>query len=482
MASDAPASPAIQPYPQRWLILAAIVLTTFLGTWDGSAPVVALPAITRQYGVGIDSAVWVLTLSSLLFAVPMAIFGKLGDMIGHKRIYLIATLIYILAAAGAGTAPTFGWLIFFRSLEGLASAPWFTAALAIFATTFAPNERGRAMGIMGAGASLAWASGPLLGGLLLQAFDWQAIILVEIPVAILSLAMAWWLIPEDSHKTQEQFDLAGAATFTGLALVLMFGLRIVSDSGWASLPTLAAGGAFVVILALFILIERRHVAPFIPLNLFANRRYTVATLFSATQIVTQFAMMFLVPLYLLEVAGLDPAASGLIVAGLSVARIIFEPVAGRIAELRGCRLPSTVGIGMIIAVAAGFAFVLAPTTPGGIIFTALFVFGVGIVLGRTPVFLAVTHLADRERLGLALGVFSMLTFAGGALGQTFFGVLLQTLSGSGSAPLATVPEPELVLAFSICFALVVGLAALAGVFAQDLPGRKMMNDVVAIHS
>ncbi|MBI3762243.1 MAG: MFS transporter, partial [Chloroflexi bacterium] len=339
-------------------------------------------------------------------------------------------------------------------------------------------ERGRAMGFMSMAASLAWAGGPPLGGLLMRALPWQSIILVEIPVTLIAVVLAWRIMPEDSQTSRPQFDLVGAGSLTASALVLMLGLRQVGQWGWTGGPTLMMAGVFVALIGVFLVTETRHKAPFVPLSLFANRRYSAATAFSATQLMTMFALTLLVPVYLLEVGGFDPAAAGLLVAGLSIARIFFEPIAGRIAELRGSRLPALIGIGLLVAIALAFALGLTPRTPGWLIFVGMFAFGVGISLGRTPVNAAVTHLVDRERLGLALGVFSMITFTGGALGQTFFGVLLRTLSGAGDAPLATAPRPDLLAAFGISFGVVVGVAALAGIFGLRLPGRPMVKDVI----
>jgi EmrB/QacA subfamily drug resistance transporter len=477
MASSSAVDAAARPAPLRWVTLGAVVLTSFLGTWDGAAPVVALPAITRQYGVGIDSAVWVLTAGSLLFAVPMAVFGKLGDMFGHKRIYLVAAGAFAVFAGLAGLATSFGWLLAFRALQGLASAPAYTATMALIATTFPIEERGRAMGVMSMAASLAYAVGPALGGLLMAAFSWQAIILVEIPVALLALGLAWWLMPGDEHAARPDFDWVGAASLTGSVLVLMVGLRAAGESGWTSGPALALAGLLAGLIGLFVITERRHPAPFVPLSLFANRRFAAATAFSATQIMTMFAMVLLVPLFLQEAGGVDPATAGLLVSGLPLARIVFEPLAGRWVELRGSRLPSLVGTGLLVLIGLGFALALTPATPGWLVFAGLFAFGLGVSLGRTPVNAAVTQLVDRQRLGLALGVFSMITFGGGALGQAFFGVLLRTLSGAGSAPLASAPRPALLAAFGVSFGIVAGAALLAEAFGLRLPGREMTAHV-----
>jgi len=457
-------------------------MSQFLGTWDGAAPAVALPAITREYGVGIDAAVWVLTIGSLLFAVPMAIFGKLGDMFGHRRIYLVSTGAFAVAALLAGLAPTFGWMLFFRGLQGLASAPAFTVVMVMIATTFPAGERGRAMGVMAMSASAAYAVGPVLGGLLMELFSWRSIILVEVPVAILAVVLAWRLLPDDSQRSRPQFDLVGAGSLTASVLTLMLTLRMVGLWGWTGTPTLLMGGVAIVLFGIFLVAETRAEHPFVPLNLFSNTKFAAATMFSMTQMITLFGASLLVLLFLQEFKGYGPARAGLLVAGLSVARIFAEPISGRIAELRGSRLPSLVGTTLIAAVALGLAFSLSAELPDWLIASAMVALGVGISLSRTPVNTAVTHLVDNHRLGLALGVFSMLTFTSASLGQAFLGVLLRGISGAGDAPLASAQQPALLLAFSISFGVIAGSALLASFFGLRLPGKEMVMDVVPASS
>lgn len=469
-------------YRLRWVTLGAIILTSFVGTWDGSAPLVALPAITREFGVGIDTAVWVLTIDSLLFAVPMAIFGKLGDMFGHRRIYLVGTGGFALTALLAGLAPSFGWLIFFRALQGICSSPAFTATMALIATTFPSHERGRAMGIMSMAASLAWATGPVVGGLLMQWFSWRAIIHAEIPVALVALALAWRLMPQDSRRSQPKFDVLGAASLTASMLTFMFTLRMVGVWGWAGRPTLTLGLLSLGLLGIFLLTEARVRMPFVPLNLFANAQFTMVTVFSVVHMFTLFGATLLIPIFLQEVKGYTPARAGLLVVGLSIARILFEPLAGRVVEVRGSRLPGLVGTFIIASVALSIALALTATIHDWVVAGAAIALGIGISMGRTPVNTAVTHLVEAERLGLALGVFSMLTFTGGSLGQAFFGVLLRGLSGTGNLPLASAPQPRLVVAFSMSFGVIAGVALLASFFGLRLPGREMVGDVVAARS
>lgn len=457
-------------------------MTSFIGTWDGAAPVVALPAITREYGVGIDTAVWVLTVGSLLFAVPMAIFGKLGDMFGHRRIYLVATGGFAIAALLSSLAPSFGWLLFFRAMQGLGSSPAFTATMALIATTFPKGERGRAMGFMATAASIAWAAGPAVGGMLMKWFSWRAIILAEVPVALLALILAWRLMPVDTRKSQPQFDVLGAASLTAAVLMFMFALSMVGRAGLTGFPTLLFAGLSLCLLGVFLVTELRVESPFVPLNLFANIRFSAATVFSMVHMFTLFGTMLLIPVFLQEVRGYDPARAGLLILGFSVARIFFEPLAGRITEVRGSRLPSLFGTYLIAGVALLFALSLAASTPDWVVVSVSIALGIGVSMGRTPVNTAVTHLVESERLGLALGVFSMLTFSSGSLGQAFFGVLLRGISGTGSAPLATASQSVLVLAFSASFGVIAGVAFLSSFFGLRLPSREMINEIVPAHS
>jgi len=481
-------APPARGLPLRWFTLAAMAMSTFIGTWDVSAPVVAVPAITRQFNVGVDSAVWVLTVESLMFAVPLALFGKLGDMFGHKRTYLISAGAFVIVTWLAASARGFGWLIFFRALQGLANAPGYAATMALIGSSFPLAERGRAMGFHGMAAALGWALGPILGGLIMLRYAWQALLWAEVPLMALAFVLAWRLMPDDAHASPElgpaaprpvearraarpRFDLVGAVSLTISSLLLMFGLAQVGETGWTGGPTLALAGGFVALIGLFLYVERRHPAPFVPLSLFGNGRFSAAALFSAIQLTIMLAITLLVPVYLQEVNGVDPATAGLAVTMLSLARVVFAPVAGRLAEVLGPRLPTLAASGLLLLIALGFAVWLTPLTPGWLIFAAMFAAGAGVSFTRIPVNAAATHLVSPANLGLAMGVFSMVTFAGGSLGQTFFGALLRTLSGAGSAPLAAAARPDLLGAFTVSFAVVMGLAAAAGALGLLLPSR-----------
>jgi MFS family permease len=410
----------------------------------------------------------------------------LGDLFGHRRIYLLAAGAFIVFTVLAATARNFTWLIVFRGLQGLCTSPGFTASMAYIGSAFGREERGRAMGIQGMAAGLGWTVGPFLGGLLMLRFPWQAILWAEIPLMAIAFLVAWRLMPEDARSpglparagSRQRLDVVGAGTLTASALVLMLGFGQVGQAGWTGGSTLAFAGGFAALLAVFFLNERRHPSPFVPLGLFAGRRFPAAIALSALTVMLMLAMVLLVPVYLQEVNGVDPATAGLFITALSVARVLFAPVAGRVADARGPRLPALAAAGLMTALALGFAFRLTPDVPGWLIVVAMFAFGAGVAFSQIPVNAAATYLAAPAYLGLAMGVYSMITYSSGSLGQTFFGVLLRTLSGASNAPLAAAPRPALLGAFSAAFLVVAGMAALAGALALRMPGRELGSDGV----
>jgi MFS family permease len=476
-----PAVHAARPLPTRWLVLSALVLSSFIGTWDVAAPVVAVPAITRQYNVGVDSAVWVLTIESLMFAVSMAVVGKLGDMYGRKRLYLISAGAFVLFTILAATARSFTWLIVCRALQGVSSSPGFTASMAYIGAEFPRAERGRAMAVQGISAGLGWTLGPILGGLMLLRFAWQSMIWIEIPLAALSFGLVLRLMPDDSRASRVPVDLIGAATLTASALVLILGLGQVSKAGWMGGPALALAGGFVALLVVFFVTEMRHPTPFVPLSLFADGRFSAAIAFSAITITIMLGVTLLVPLYLQEANGISPASAGLFLTGLSVARVLFAPAAGRVAEVHGPRLPSVAATGLLAVLTLGFVlWPPAPQTSGWLIFAAMFGVGLGIAFSQIPVNMAATYAAVPAQLGLAMGVFSMITYAAGSLGQTFFGALLPSLSGAGNAPLSAASRLDLLGAFRVSFAVITALAVLAGGIGLLLPGREMETSVESV--
>ncbi len=448
-------------YRLRWWILGTLLIGTVTGTLGNSLVNVALPSIMAHFSVDVGTGIWAVTIYILLFAVTMPLFGRLGDMYGYKRIYLIGISVFAASSSLAAFAPNFPAFIGLRAIQGLANGPILPTIMAVVGTVFPPGERGRAMGIWALANSASHAAGPPLSGLLTQYFGWQSIFLVYVPLCVLAVFLIMRLVPDDSKSERQPFDILGAITLTLATLTLMFNLRQGTYLGWTSPTSLALWGLFLGLLAVFFVTERRIREPFVDLNLFSNRPYSAATTISFAQAFCQFGLLFLIPLFLVELQGYSAAQTGLILACMPITMAFTAPIAGRLADRYGCRLLCLAGMG-VVALSGLALSPLGPTTLFWYVVFCLVLAGVGMGMIQSPAPAAVSLVVASEQLGIALGVFNMLRFVGGTLGPTLFALVLQAFG------------PELTPnAFRMDFYLVVIVAILAILVGLRVPGTRV---------
>jgi len=420
------------PHRLRWLILGALLIGTVTGTLGNSLVNVALPTIMDHYSVDVGTGIWVVTIYILLFAVSMPLFGRLGDMYGYKRAYLIGMAVFAVSSLLSPLAQNFPVLILLRGVQGLGNGPILPAIMAIVGTLFPAGERGRAMGAWALVNSAFHAAGPPLSGFLTQYFGWQSIFLAYSPLCIVALFLVWRLMPDDSKSERQPFDVVGAITLTAATLVLMFNLRQGPYLGWTSPASLTLWALCFGLFAAFLVTETRVQQPFVDLKLFSNRPYFAASTIAFAQAFSQFGLLFLIPLFLVEVQRYAAAQIGLILACLPVAMAVTAPVAGRLADRYGCRLLCLSG--MSVVALSGLALsVLGPTTPLWYIMASLSLTGVGMGMVQSPAPAAVSLVVPPDKLGVALGLFNLLRFLAATLGLTIFALVLQT-AGTDFAP------------------------------------------------
>ncbi len=445
---------------QRWVALAAVLTGTVVGTLGNNTVNVALPAIMDHFQVPLDQAIWAVTIYVLRFAVPMPAFGRLGDLVGYKRTYLVSMAILGLALLVAGLAPTFPALIGLRAVQGIANAPTLPSVMAIIAYLFPPEERGRAMGLWALANSSSHALGPVLAGFVVQHLGWQWIFILNAPIAWFGVLMIWRLVPADQAQHKESFDFAGAATLTFAALMLMFNLSQTTRATWPIEVWLGLWGGCLALAAAFVWTETTVAAPLVDLALFRLRSYAAAVAAVFLHGVCQFGLLLVMPLFLTRVQGYTGSQMGLLVFITPAVMAIIAPYAGRLADQRGARLPSVAG--MAIMALAGLALTLLDAvTPAAYVVASLAVAGIGLGLLQSPAAAAVSRVVPGTRLGVALGFYNMARFIGGTLGTTLFGVLFQQFVTAGASS---------VDAFRWVFTVLAGVAVIAAVAATGLPG------------
>jgi EmrB/QacA subfamily drug resistance transporter len=457
---------ANRAYHLRWWILGTLLIGTVTGTLGNSLVNVALPSIMGHFSVDVGTGIWAVTIYILLFAVTMPLFGRLGDMYGYKRTYLIGISVFAVSSLLTPLALNFPSLILLRAIQGIGNGPILPAIMAIVGTIFPPGERGRAMGAWALVNSASHAAGPPLSGLLTQYFGWQSIFLSYAPLCVLGVFLTWRLVPDDSKSERQPFDIIGAITLTLATLALMFTLRQGTYLGWTSLTSLALWGLVFGLLVVFFLTETKIQQPFVDLSLFSNRPYSAATTIAFVQAFCQFGLLFLIPLFLLEVQGYAVAQTGLILACLPVTMAVTAPIAGRLADRYGCRLLCLAGMGVVAISGLGLSL-LESVTPSWYVVACLVSTGIGMGMIQAPAPAAISLVVPAERLGVALGIFNLLRFVGGTLGPTIFALVLQT-SGTELMPGS----------FRMDFYLVAVMAVLAILVGLRVPGTHIEETCV----
>jgi EmrB/QacA subfamily drug resistance transporter len=447
-----------EAYRLRWVILGALLIGTATGTLGNSLVNVALPAIMDHFSVDVGTGIWAVTIYILLFAVTMPVFGRLGDMYGYKRAYLIGMSVFAIGSLLAPFARSFPILILLRAIQGGGNGPILPASMAVVGALFPPGERGRAMGAWALVNSAFHAVGPPLGGFLTQYFGWQSIFLSYLPLCIAALVLVWRLMPDDSKSERQPFDVIGAITLTAATLTLMFNLRQGGSAAWTSPLTLALWALCLGLVAVFFVTERRVKQPFVELDLFRNRPYSAAATIAFLQTFCQFGLLFLIPLFLINMQGYQAAETGLMLACMPIAMAVSAPIAGRVADRYGCRLLCLSGMA-VLAISGLVLSFLGPTTSAWYIVAGLSLAGVAMGMVQSPAPAAISIVVSPSKLGIAMGLFNLLRFIGGTLGPTLFALVLQAFS----------PGFALV-SFRVDFYMVTAAAILAVTVGIFVPG------------
>ena len=412
-----------------WVILVIICLAQFMVILDATIVNVAIYKIKGALDFGSDASLqWVVSSYTLVFAGFLLLGGRVGDLLGRKRFFLVGLVIFTVASFLDGIATSSGELIGFRALQGLGAALISPAALSIISTTFAEGkERARALGVWAAIAIGGSAVGLVLGGALTQSLSWRWIFFINVPVGILTLLAAIRVVPESKGEHEQKgYDLAGAVTVTSGLMALVFGLVHSSQHGWSSTWTIVPFIGSAILLTLFVLIETRSAEPLVRLSIFRVRSLLTANLSMFLAFSGMFAMFFFNSLYIQKVLGYGPLETGLAFLPFTGGIMISAGLASGLAPRIGVR--PIAGVGMVLTVVAMVLFARMPV--GGSyaidVLPGLLVGSLGMGAIFMPITLmATTGLKDSDQ-GLASGLFNTSQQVGGALGLA----ILSTIAAS----------------------------------------------------
>ncbi len=461
--------------PRRWYVLGAVALAIFLGTIDGSIVNVALPTFVDEFETTFAAVQWIVLAYLLTQATLVLGIGRLGDIIGKKRIFTTGFAVFTVGSVLAGLSPSIGWLIAARVVQGVGSAMIFALGFAIVADAFDARERGRALGINGTAVSAGIITGPIVGGLILEAVDWRWIFFVNLPIGILGILAAIRFVPRDHPEGGQRFDFAGAAAFFVTTAAFLSSLTIGQDLGFGHPAVVGGFLAAAVGLIVFVSIERTVDDPMLDLALFKIRTVTAGLVAGFTVFVSISGLLLILPFYLTDALGYGPRDVGLLLAAIPASLGIVSPIAGALSDRLGTRPVRAAGLAILLTgLAAAFVTLTTGTSVTTFIATGL-VIGVGIGVFQSPNNAAVLGESPRERLGVVSGALTVTRLSGSMTGVAVLGTVWAavTTRAAGGTPAASAPPEALVTGLHAAVAVAailvaIGLATVVTAWHRDV--------------
>ena len=454
----------------KWMVLIAVGIGTFMSALDGSVVNTTLPIIANTFGASVASIEWVVTVYLLVISGLLLSFGRLGDLHGHKTVYVYGFLIFVLGSGLSALSPSIPALIGFRAFQAIGGAILSANSPAILTKNFPASQRGQALGLQATMTYMGLTVGPSLGGWLAAQFGWQSIFLINLPVGLIALWISIRYIPKDTGEAKaESFDLIGAAAFLVGLVALLFGMDQGHAMGWIS-PTILASfvGAFLF-LGYFVYHELRVRAPMLDLSLFRRPMFSISVVTAVFNYICIYSILFLLPFYLIVGRGYSSAYAGLLLTAQPIIMAIAAPISGTLSDRIGVRIPTALGMGIL---AAGL-FLISLLTGGSTILAivvALAVAGLGPGIYISPNNSALMGSAPRNRQGIAAGTLATARNVGMALGVGLSGAIFNTLVPNAETAAPTV----LYHGFEVAFLVTVGIAGLGALLSLVRPSKPEM--------
>ena len=438
-----------------WPALIALCVGFFMILVDSTIVSVATPDIISSLHSNINDVVWVTSAYLLAYAVPLLITGRLGDRFGPKNVYLVGLTIFTLASLWCGLTASIGTLIVARVFQGLGAALLAPQTMAVITRIFPAERRGQAMGFWGAVAGVATLAGPILGGVLVDQLSWEWIFFVNVPVGIIGFGLAVWLVPSLPVRSH-RFDWLGVA-LSGIGMfLLVFGIQEGQQYHWGTISGIVSVplliGLGLLVLAGFVVWQRLNRAePLVPLGLFADRNFSLASLGISIVGFVITAMVFPFMLYAQAVRGMTPTRAALLLVPMAVVTLALSPLVGKLVDRYHPGLIAGFGLTCLCLSIAWLGYILRPGTQVITLLAPMLVLGFANAFMWAPLSVTATRMLPPEHAGAGAGVYNTTRQVGAVLGSAAIASLMESrltshfgargaaLSGGAQAPGKSLP-------------------------------------------
>jgi EmrB/QacA subfamily drug resistance transporter len=423
---------------RKWWTLGAVAFGLFMIMLDNTVVFVALSSIQSDLHISQSELEWVVSGYALTFAVLMLTGGKLADMLGRRRIFIVGLTIFTASSLACGLATGAGFLIGARVVQGVGAALMNPATLSIIVATFPPRQRGTAIGIWVGISAMALAIGPLVGGILTEQINWSWIFFINVPVGIAGIIVSRIFITETRDESEEQrLDLPGLVSSAVGLFGLTYALIEGNNYGWGSGRILGGFALAAVALGIFVLLEHRQRVPMLDLSLFKNSTFSGANLTMLLVALAMFGVFFFNSLYLGQVLGYSPIQTGATFLPLTVLIVFVAPLAGRFSDKIGPRWLMGAGLVLLSGSLLSFSTLGVNSTFWDIV-PGLILGGFGMSLAMTPTTAAAMGSVPVDKAGVGSAVLNSMRQVGGSLGIALMGAIvassISVLPGSPDYP------------------------------------------------